>query len=215
MMRPIDQYENRFAQLLNGTGKTEAWDVRLFEIHDCVVAPSKGSIVPRWLLLVPREAFLNFAIYSSEKSRNPYLLVRGAAGKASLSDDWIWFEHGPCNARSSIGCGVDHAHIHLLYDTSFSFEEFSHAVLRGAGRDWEAIDPSESYSGIGQDESYYIFGNRHVAYRARGQDFGSQFFRKVIADLVGRADQWDYRTHPHVDNVVETLCGFAPLNEAA
>ena len=37
------------------------------------------------------------------------------------ADEIVWFEHGPCSTGTSIGCGLDHAHIHVLIRPSFSF----------------------------------------------------------------------------------------------
>jgi hypothetical protein len=34
---------------------------------------------------------------------------------------------------------------------------------------------------------------------------GSQFFRKAIARIVGRDAAWDYRSDPHIENVVKTI----------
>ena len=38
---------------------------------------------------------------------------------------------------------------------------------------------------------------------------GSQFFRKAIARIVDRDAAWDYRSHPHMENVVETIANAA------
>lgn len=40
------------------------------------------------------------------------------------------------------------------------------------------------------------------------ESVGSQFFRRVIAELIHQPNAWDYRTHPHLDNVRETIRTF-------
>ncbi|WP_336070817.1 hypothetical protein [Nitratireductor rhodophyticola] len=215
MMRSINSTENRFAQLLGGSKSTNVWDVKLLQVGDCVVAPTKGSIVPRWLLVVPRQPFLNFSHYASRKKIKPLQLVSATAEAVSSKDDWLWFEHGPSSMNTEIGCGVDHAHIHLIYEPSFSFDDFSNEVFGLSGVRWENVSPHTTHEGIGSDESYYIFGNGVEVFRVKGRNFGSQFFRKVVAKIAGRHDQWDYKVHPHVTNVRETLSRFSHINEAA
>ena len=58
----------------------------------------------------------------------PVGYVRDIAGRMGRSaDELIWFEHGSAAINAITGCGVDHAHLHLLVDPPFTFEQFRNA----------------------------------------------------------------------------------------
>ena len=77
---------------------------------------------------------------------------RDAHGRSA--NDVIWFEHGATIENRVTGCGVDHAHIHLLLEPSFQFERFEDAARsaapwlewrQGTGNPYELVSPSVSY----------------------------------------------------------------------
>jgi hypothetical protein len=67
----------RFRELLCGHYYCQraAYDQVLLETHDCVVAPTLGSIVPNWLLIVPRRPAVNFRVWQAATRMDPVWLV--------------------------------------------------------------------------------------------------------------------------------------------
>jgi hypothetical protein len=63
-----------------------------------------------------------------------------------------------------------------------------------------------SYAAIDSSQSYFVAGHGDQFLLAQSvETAGSQFFRKAIARIVDRDAAWDYRSHPHMENVVETI----------
>jgi hypothetical protein len=117
----------------------------------------------------------------------------------------IWFEHGPSTRGSVTGCGIDHAHIHILLQPPFEFSQFKSAAIDGSSLAWERGD-GNPYEFIGSGESYLIASSGGEFILARSVEAaGSQFFRRVIARLAREPSSWDYRLHPHHDNVAKTV----------
>jgi diadenosine tetraphosphate (Ap4A) HIT family hydrolase len=93
----------------------EATDQVLFESPNFVVVPSLGSILPGWLLIVPRNHFLcvgamgDGLIHEMRQLRD-----EAAESLRSQIGPVTYFEHGPVKACTSVGCGIDHAHLHIV-----------------------------------------------------------------------------------------------------
>src|SRR5215831_5245275 len=124
----------RFATLLaEGPCLRPVYDEILMEANDCVVSPTLGSILPNWLLLVPRVAAVNFARFSATSGVQPSELIRSVLKRWRITEDRaIWFEHGASEVGSTLGCGIDQAHLHLIIDAPFSFDLFAYEVSKSA-----------------------------------------------------------------------------------
>jgi len=190
------------------------YDQILLETDSCVVTPTLGSIVPNWLLIVPRSPVLNFAQWSRTTGRSPLQLIRSVLARGSFpTDRLVWFEHGPAQTGSTIGCGVDQAHLHVIYNAPFSAEQVQLIAQEHSQLDWSVGHAESAYSSIRPQESYLVTGSLDTAAFAQDvEQIGSQFFRRMIATLSNRADAWNYRTHPHLSNIRETICSFRNLS---
>lgn len=203
----------RFRNLLHPTHAPSAWDTVLAETENFVLAPTLGSIVPGWVLVIPKRPAISFLEVARTGGLTPHAYLHQAAGLLGLSDGWIWFEHGPAFAGTNVGCGVDYAHLHILASPPFDFSEFrSHIEAAGA---WSRCTGREAYADLPEETPYYVAGCAHDAVRLVGRELGSQFFRRAVASLSGEADRWDYRAHPFSEHVLATVDRFGALPAAA
>jgi ATP adenylyltransferase len=204
----------RFEALLKGGFSFGAeHDRPLLARPKWLVAPTIGAIVPNWLLLIPRDPVLNFQMWADLHSRSPTLLLEDVRLHLGLrADEIIWFEHGPHSAGTSVGCGLDHAHIHILIRPSFSFETFTNAARSLSGLEWSADKCSDAYQTIDIEHSYLVAGSGGGTIVTQDVEAaGSQFFRRVVAALANAEGAWDYRRFPHVHHVSQTIRTFRSL----
>jgi ATP adenylyltransferase len=202
----------RFASIFTATGcPRPLYDEVLFEVDGCVVTPTLGSILPHWLLVIPPQPVANFAQWRMATGTEPHDLVRSVLAKRSIANSRaIWFEHGPAHHGSPLSCGVDHAHLHVIIDAPFTFQEFISATTAAANITWKARSVEAIYSTISAGNSYLIAGTSDCGFFSEHVDsVGSQFFRRIIAALTGQPHSWDYKTHPHIDNIRKTIQAFA------
>src|SRR5262249_38676442 len=85
-------------------------------LHDhplAAVLPSLGSLVPGWLLVVPRVEALTIRDLPAHERAELLSLARAMAGAGMGIQPYV-FEHGPSKASTSMGCGVDQAHLHTV-----------------------------------------------------------------------------------------------------
>jgi ATP adenylyltransferase len=199
----------RFDNLLRG--KRSDYDHVLFETHGCIVAPTLGSIIPKWLLAIPRRKAVTFREWSTTSHLDPACVIGNVLSELSIPPERaIWFEHGPSSKGSIVGCGVDYAHLHILIDAPFRFEEFRAATSESAVLVWRRTSSMKAYSSIQEVGSYLVAGSLGEAVFAEDvENVGSQFFRRVVARLVDKPDQWNYKIHAHLENVRRTVSAFS------
>lgn len=99
----------RFAGLLaEGVCPRPSYDEVLLETHGCAVTPTLGSILRNWLLVIPRSPAINFARWQAATGVQPCDPIQAILAKHGIaSNRVIWFEHGPSEGGTDVGCGVD------------------------------------------------------------------------------------------------------------
>jgi hypothetical protein len=207
-LSPSTRGFGRFERLLARTAaERPLYDSVLFEHAGCVVAPTLGSILPRWLLIVPRVPCANFRSWYSLTGINPTDLIAAVLSRCCVDPhEAIWFEHGAVEARSAVACGVDHAHLHLLLKPAFSLEELLAAANNNVALDWNHLQADQAYASADPCASYVLGGSgTAAAYSRHIERVGSQYLRKAVAVLAGCPETWDYKVYPHLQQVQATV----------
>lgn len=187
---------------------SSAWNLPLFETPNLVAIPSLGALVEGWLLLVPKRHFISFgAIPTSMQDEinefKAYLctMLRRCYGAVAA------FEHGPSMANRTVGCGVDHAHLHLVplqFDLAAEVLPFlPNSVTWNSAR----IERCQHAYSLGQDYLYLEqpIGSGRIAMH---DEFGSQLFRKAIATRLGMRDQFNWHEYPQLTRVMATIASL-------
>jgi len=114
------------------------------------------------------------------------------------------FEHGPGGPEREVGCGVDHAHLHLVPVKI----DLARAVLpllpRGVGWSEARVDDCRVAFEGGVDYLYLEqpLGRGRIAVN---DHFGSQVFRRAIASDLRIENEYNWRDYPQIDNIVSTV----------
>jgi len=197
---------SRFANILSDACPRPVYDTILRDTGTMVVTPTLGSIIPNWVLAIPKGRAVNAALWAQEERKALLLAINDITGSFGRDPrDVIWFEHGATKARSIVGCGVDHAHIHILLTPPFSFERLCEEAQAEVALEW-SFGRGDAYAAIDSSQSYFVAGHSDQFLLAQSvETAGSQFFRKVIARIIDQDAAWDYRSHPHLENVLETI----------
>ncbi len=184
----------------------QIWDTELGNSMHFSVLPSLGSLVPGWVLVVPRRPMLNLAALNEIETTELRAFVHHLRNLLSgVSINVFEFEHGAQETDSSMGCGVDQAHLHVVplpFDLLDAALEDGNQTIQWTDFSGE-VDP---WPHTPEDHDYL------VARDARGRSIlgipshpTSQWFRKLIARRLERPKQWNYRAHPGIENISTTL----------
>jgi ATP adenylyltransferase len=175
------------------------------------VVPTKGMLVPGWLLAVPQEHVLSSASLSEYRQRDLWAVVDWAltALGRQFSPATV-FEHGAVVPNSSVGCGVDHAHVHIVpLEFNLAKAAWSHPL--GRKLRWRKIENVQSYRWSARAPYLLLRDPTGETWLARG-DIPSQFFRRIIAAEIGRPEAFDWRCDDGLPLVEETRRRLALLS---
>ncbi len=187
---------------------SELWNQPILESEHFVALPSLGSLVPGWLLVVPREHYLCvgalpqsiFGEFQKVKDETVRLIT-------SQFGETCVFEHGPSSAGSKVGCSVDHAHLHVVPFSGNLARLVAPLMPNGAA--WLAGDAQSCVRAFNLGQDYLYFeqpvGSGFISVHP---SFGSQIFRKAIARQLGKPHEFDwhrYPNHPAIHATVHTL----------
>jgi len=196
--------------LLGAAGDGDAWRV-LFEDDSFVAVPSVGSLVPGWLLVVPRDHCVNLASMAPER------LVQMWEFVDTFFERWVTefgrvvlFEHGPATEGRPAGCGVDHAHLHIV--PCGGIDLVAAARRRLIGFSWAPVMSLSALAPAmvdGMDYLYLRDDTEEIA--AVGPDVPSQALRQVFAAELGSPSTFNWREHPNLEVVRATIARAAHL----
>ncbi len=183
----------------------DEWDTPLFESPNFISVPSLGSLVQGWLLLVPKRHVLSMGTLpdSMHHELNEFKAILCAA----LTECYgaaVAFEHGPSAENSAAGCGVDHAHLHIVPTTIDLAMKVTPYLPAGVKWTPAGLRECQEAHRRGLDYLYFEKPNER-GWIATDRALGSQLFRRAIAAELGIPEQYSWREHPQLPNTMETI----------
>lgn len=166
-----------------------------------VILPTIGQLTEGYLLIVTKKHYPSMGhLTSSELQDLEELKQKISAILSSVYSKPIFFEHGPA-VEGVGGCGVYHAHLHVvpvakfinLLDNLISFNGKTIKTLASLCKK------------IARGESYLFYEDQKgVKYLFDGEGVPSQFFRKILAKKIGKTS-WDWKRFGREKNLLSTL----------
>lgn len=185
------------------------WDEVLWSDDEIYVAPTRGALLEGWLLVVPREHVLSSQALVRDRHSLLFGVTANAAARvAGLYGSATVFEHGAAIERSVVGCGVDHAHMHVL-PLGFDLATASRRHTLGQQLAWTAFG-SWAELDVPRGTPYAAVQHGDTVWCGLGE-IPSQFFRRVIAGEMGCEELYDWRRSSGLDNIVRTLSRLLPV----
>jgi ATP adenylyltransferase len=191
-------------------GGGDDWRV-LFEDESFVAVPSLGSLIPGWLLIVPRDHSVNLASMGPERVEQMWEFVDGFSERwATEFGRLVAFEHGPATERRPAGCGVDHAHLHVV--PCGDIDLVTAARRRLIDFSWAPVSGLSALVPAVTDGMDYLYLRSHAAEVAAVEPgIPSQALRQVLAAELRSPRTFNWREHPNLDVVRATIARAARL----
>lgn len=202
----------RFCSINTGKYLHGTVDTPIISNEDFFVIPSIGAIIEGWTLVIPRNHTYSMRNYYTNKNLCDITNKTITALQKNYGQI-IAFEHGADGDNSPTSCGTDHAHIHLVpFNGSFSdaigeekftwipcrLDEIPHITQRYEYLFYTEINPSMDWN--------KQTGKIHILEAPT-----SQYFRRIIAKHHGLEEQYDYKSHPFIENATNTSLQMAKL----
>ena len=178
------------------------FDRAIWENDEFVIVPSVGSLVPGYLLVIPRQHYISIAQLPFDmlgRLARIKLVVREILTQQFSPP--LFFEHGPmCHANNAGSC-IDHAHLHCVPLA---------ADLLPVLRSHHSLRKIEGFEAIANqarlNESYVYFENQHQEqFLFSDGHIPSQYLRRLISDAMKIPDLWDWGIFTFEQNAVATV----------
>jgi ATP adenylyltransferase len=188
-----------------GVGR-KPWNEPLIETGNFVVIPSLGALVDGWVLVVPKEHRISMGALPADLRAEADEITR--RGREILRRQYkkpiMAFEHGPSAENHGTGCGVDHAHLHLLPLDCDLLAYVRPFVL--PSQEWRSCHWDDLTKAHADGLDYlYLQAEGTTPLIAVAQDFGSQVFRKAVASFLCMENEFSWREYPRVETVARTI----------
>jgi ATP adenylyltransferase len=185
--------------------KLTASEVPIIETPIGLAIPSIGAFVEGWLLVVPRRHMVALSDLRDWELTEFQDLMEEASDLVSREyGPIVMFEHGPAGAGRSAGCGIDHAHLHIvphtlnLHEAVKSDGAGGNLRWRPAALPWDAH--ADHSSGL---DYFYVRETDGSSWLTSTSAAPSQLLRRAIASQVG-TPVWDWKADPRSDLVAAT-----------
>lgn len=189
----------------------EFWNVPLLDSPNFIVLPSLGALVEGWVLLVPKEHFICMGELPRSLTAELQELKHHICSALYQSYGRVCvFEHGPSQPNLRVGCGVDHAHLHIV---PLEFDLVSSVnPLLPKDTFWSKAGLQDCSDAFRRGDDYlYLEQPSGEGRIVTSQDFGNQLFRRAIATQVGAAHLFNWREFPQYPNIMATIEKFQSL----
>lgn len=206
----------RLCHNLRADGTLEVWDRPVFESPNFIAVASLGALVPGWVLLLPKKHYLAMgAIPLSLRGELEEVKCALVSRLEQAYGELCAFEHGPGGPRRAVGCGVDHAHLHLVPFKGDLNSAVQALLPDQVGWSRAGLDDCRQAFESGLDYLYLEqpLGTGRIAVH---DHFGSQLFRRAIANHLGLENEYNWRDYPQISNIVSTVrtLGSTPGEES-
>jgi diadenosine tetraphosphate (Ap4A) HIT family hydrolase len=203
------------ASIFGHTITDSLWNSRVLpDVDGVAIVPTRGMLVPGWLLIVPEEHILS--VQQLPEGRGEAVWRRATEARDLLTPIFgavTMFEHGATKSESPVGCGVDHAHLHVV-PLQFDLLKAARAHPLGGLLRWHEVQEKACWSDGDLEEPYlWLSSPTSGEWIARGP-IPSQFFRRVIAREIGKPESFDWRDDDGVGEIQYTHSRLNPMSVA-
>lgn len=183
---------------------TQSIGREIWENEGFVLLPTVGCFAQGYCLLLPRGHFRSFAALPSEELLEGYSIAEAFRNELAnvFGMHFVLAEHGAGRGGDRGASCCDHAHFHLVPCPDV-------AALTSTYRSQGGIpDTPESISELNylDGESYLYLSprpDRHYVWQ-NANSFPRQFIRRVLSDLHGIPEYFDWRRYPFWENMKTT-----------
>jgi len=166
---------------------------------------SVGAVTEGHLLILPRRHVLSLSqLEQGERAALGSFVERSRELVERHYVAPCLFEHGASRPGSAVGCSVDHAHLHVV---PWHGSLIDSAIQAHRHMSWHGVDgglltaldaaPTGPYLLIEDSDGRAVI--------ALGDSVPSQALRRIILRELGRAEEWDWKSHPNRSTVRQTL----------
>lgn len=176
----------------------------IYRSKDFLVMPTIGAFAEGYLLIVSRKHYMCIGQLSKPEIRELTLQIKMLKEKIEkcYHKKVVLFEHGSTSCSNKVGGCIAHAHLHMV-PCDRSMNEY----IQKYGLKYHEISSLEELCVFAEYDTPYLFWEEidGTKYVISNEVIPSQFFRKILADIYGVPQKWDWRQEHYIENIEKTM----------
>lgn len=202
------------SNIISSDERREPWNKILYETEEFLCVPTVGALTEGYVLTIPKYHALCGGDLDQGMLDQYWSFTKSVADVIeSKFGDTIIFEHGPAKPNTKVGCGVDHAHMHIVPVNGEVRKSASRINPESIG--WHRLDSIKNLSQLHDENQEYVLIKEDEPFVGTAPNIISQLFRRAIADIINEPEKFDWKSHPFenkVKNTVSCIEGFSSLD---
>lgn len=176
----------------------------LKETTNFLIIPNIGSLMPGYLMVIPRQHILSFGFLPPVYDRELHALLEDVKDwQRSLFGTYLIFEHGPVSFKRGGSC-CDHAHLHIVPvpQKTDLVCALRREYLTRQVENMLATMRSQIRKGMP-----YLFLHHHddTMYISDAVPAKSQYLRQELVKQLGLGNIWDWKEFPGIEHILATI----------
>jgi len=176
------------------------------ETKHFIVTPTLGPIVDGYVIIWPKRHILSFKHLVEDELSELVTIVDSLCDtmKGKFNKELVVFEHGQVEGCNEVGCGVNHAHIHIVaIDNTRLFFDMAQST-------YITEKEYEKYYDFYQDgyfpnKDYMLISSidfSETKILSYGEIRVSQALRRILAECCGQSGNWNWREFMNIPSVI-------------
>lgn len=178
----------------------------IYETANFLVFPTVGCFQIGYLLVMPKVHYLCFGELSSDLIDELNEIINRLSDFIQRKEDkkCIIFEHGTRDLSKLTSTSIMHAHIHIM--------PFDKNVVDYLSPECQ-LKKIEGFGDLKKESDNYLFLRNitGINYIVTNNKYPSQFFRKVLCEIIGKPSCWNWRKNPYKRNMNATIEYYSGL----
>jgi len=176
----------------------------LKETDNFLVLPNIGSLMPGYLMIIPRQHILSFGLLAREYDQELHELLESVENwQKLLFGSYLIFEHGPVTCDFGASC-CDHAHLHVA---PVPPKTDLVSVLYRDFFPMKVTQMLEAMRSQVEKAAPYIYLRHHdgLMYICDADNAKSQHLRQDLVKQLDLGNVWDWKEFPGVEHIKATI----------
>jgi ATP adenylyltransferase len=177
-------------------------DEILFESKNFVVTTSLGAFIEGWILIISKKHITSMSQLSETEIKELAATISDIRNRVEqVYGPTVVFEHGSLTPGTHFGCGIDHAHVHIVPFENSIVPLIDQEPLNINWRPLNKIDDI-----IMENKPYLLVIDREErnGVISNPDNIPSQFMRRVLAKYLGITESFDYHQYMFIEKATAT-----------
>lgn len=177
-------------------------DTILLNNNDFVCVPVLGALLVGYVMIVSVRHIETLVIATDSEMDSLVEILGMLLKRSPYCDGYLIFEHGSTQCQSTTSC-IEHFHLHIVPVKNCSTRE----VIKRLNLNGDILELNSvlDLRNLTKSGGYIFVSDGQSSSCIFSDNVPSQLVRRIIAQMIGLEEEWNWAIYDHQDNILKTL----------